>query len=224
MTNNVEDKSHDTKKIKFGLSPSHMQQSEDMLSSGTEKIMTAPHYGFQGPKPYVFVHAHEWSMQMDCLRLPTDNPEREDLVFLYFSDDLNEHNKHVKVFNPKQLKTVRVCPMVCDDGKFFFWMMKQTRIVTGQEKEHKAHTSARECWKKAQKGWVHIQWTDDGVFTATKDECSAEQDATEPVWPTTKWDMTIQEIFIESVQASGNFISDMDDKRIRDLRFGSANK
>jgi len=211
-------------KTTFKLNTQLMQQNEDMLAEGSEKVQTTPVYGIGNPQPNIFYYAHEESYLQDCLKLKTEDPDRDEIVIANFGgDDLTKHNQHMKVFNPKIVKSVRFVPLAQDDGKMIFWPMKQTKFITGQEKEHKAHSSARKCWKKAQEGWHHIYW-DDGLYVATKDECSEIQDNIQPNWPTEKWNMSMQEIFAESVQAVGNFITSMDDKRIRDLRFGSANK
>ena len=192
----------------FVVKPHVMKQAEDMLERATEQTISAPHYSFAKPKDNIFVRAYEETFPLECIAFVDANGDEEDLTILMFDEN---HEEHMTLF--KTVKLVNFVPMITPQDRFFFWPSKASRGVKDGQREHKAHSSARDCVQLAQEGWCKVYWCQiDKIYKAEKDQSILFKD---PEWPTVKWGKTMLEIFQESVMAMGCFISDIDDPRIK---------
>jgi len=195
-------------KKSFSVKPHIMKQAEDMLENATDKIISAPHYSFAKPKDNIYVRAYEETFPLDCIAFVDANGDEEDLTILMFEEN---HEEHMTLF--KRPKLVNFVPMITPQERFFFWPAKASRTSKTGAREHRSHSSARECIQHAQEGWTKVYWCEiDKIYKAENDQTTTYGD---PVWPTEKWGKTMLEIFQESVTAMGCFISDIDDPRIK---------
>ena len=199
--------------MSFKINTEKMSQLEDMLAGNADAMMTDPHYQFKKPNDTMYIRAYPEVYPMEAVNLQDADGQEELLTILAFEEN---HEEHKQLF--KKIQAISIVPMITPQGKFFLWLAKQ-KHPSSDKAEHPAHSSSRRCWTEAQKEWTKVYWDpNEKQYVARRDpDCNINND---PIWPTEKWGKPMLEIVEASISAIGNFVTDIEDPRIRQYRFG----
>lgn len=209
----------DNKKKGFKANPRKLANNRDLLEGGGEKTMNAPVYEFNKPTDNVIITASQETFPFDCANLIDATGVIDNITLLQFDDEY--HEQHLNLF--RKLMLVEFVPMITTQGTFFFYPCKQRHPSSGSA-PLPSHVSSKRCVEEAQQGWVRMYWDDnikqyvcttgneEGVDWNFQDHTKAFDRVTE------HWNRSLQEIFEATVEAKGNFVTDINDPMIQRYR------
>ena len=198
----------------FKLPPrERIQDRQDMVEEVNEKNRIAGGtVEFAKPQANRIFQVHKAIIPMDYANIRDEGGD-EQMCLLNFEED---HEEKIKVFSRRKALGLCYITLCVDTQEIpFVWLVKQ---AGHGKREMNYHVSVRRLMQAGQEGWVVGFWDDKTkTYITEKDEFAKSK---QPVWPMTKLQKSVEEILTETIEETGNFITDFEDPRVRAFREG----